>query len=245
MPIDFTTYGGNAPGAYDQSATRVSFQPSLPYPLGPGVNFFARPLIPVYIDQPVPLVGGEVVLPSELSAAGGNFESSGVELGDISFDAAVGKTFDNGMMVVGGVVGTMPTATDDRLGLDQWLLGPEILIGAQTSWGFVGALLTHQWDVAGEDAYNTSVTGGQYFYTVNLKDGWQIQATPTFSYNHEASSGNRLSFPLGVGVSKTAVFGGTPWKFSLQYWEYIESPDDFGPERQIRFQVGPVIPLPW
>jgi hypothetical protein len=131
------------------------------------------------------------------------------------------------------------------LGLDQYLLGPELLVGKKTSWGFVGGLLTHQWDVAGEDGFDTSITGGQYFYTVDLKDGWQIQATPTFSYNHEASSGNRLSFPLAIGVSKLVLLGGTPWKFSLQYWEYVESPDDFGPERQIRFQLGPVVPLPW
>lgn len=244
-PIDFVTYDGDAPGADEQTATRISFQPSLPYSLGDGKNLYVRPLIPVYIDQPVPLVGGEVALPGGDAGIQSSFESTGVELGDISFDVAVGNSFDNGMIVVAGVVGTLPTATDDRLGLDQYLLGPELLVGKKTSWGFVGGLLTHQWDVAGEDGFDTSITGGQYFYTVDLNDGWQIQATPTFSYNHEASSGNRLSFPLAIGVSKLAILGGTPWKFSLQYWEYVESPDEFGPERQIRFQVGPVVPLPW
>lgn len=76
-------------------------------------------------------------------------------------------------------------------------------------------------------------------------NAWQIQGQPTFTYNHEAESGNRLTLPLGVGVAKTKIFGNTPWKFSVQYWHYVEKPDNFGPDFQIRFQVGPVVPLPW
>ena len=51
--------------------------------------------------------------------------------------------------------------------------------------------------------------------------------------------------PIGIGVAKTAIFGKTPWKFALQYWHYLESPDSFGPDYQVRFSVTPVIPLPW
>ena len=69
--------------------------------------------------------------------------------------------------------------------------------------------------------------------------------TPTFSYNHNAPDGDELTFPLGIGVSKTVVWGGKPWKLNLQYWKYIEKPDDFGPDFQIRFTATPVIPLPW
>lgn len=53
------------------------------------------------------------------------FEDAGFNLGEIGFDAAIGNSFSNGLVLVGGVVGTMPTATDDDLGRDQWLLGPE------------------------------------------------------------------------------------------------------------------------
>ena len=112
-------------------------------------------------------------------------------------------------------------------------------------WGVLGALVSHQWDGAGEDDFDTSITGGQYFYAFNLKDGWQINASPTFSYNHEASSGNEWTFPVGIGASKTSIIGGRPWKFGIQYWHYVESPDNFGPAYQIRFSVSPVVDLPW
>jgi len=47
-----------------------------------------------------------------------------------------------------------------------------------------GVLVSHQWDIAGEDAVSTCITGGQYFYSINLRDGWQIAGSPTFSYYH-------------------------------------------------------------
>jgi hypothetical protein len=230
---DYIRFQGDLPGARDQSALRMLFQPSLPYPLNDTTNVFMRPAIPFILDQDVPVGVGD-------------FDNKRYELGDIGFDLALGKSLSGGVVVIGGVVGTLPTATDDALGLDQWLLGPEFAVALVRPWGVAGLLLTHQWDIAGENAYDTSITGGQYFYTVNLKEGWQINANPTFSYNHEArNSDNKLSFPLGVGVSRTLVLGGRPWKFGVQYWHYLESPDDFGPDHQIRFSVAPVVELPW
>lgn len=229
--LDYITYKGDLPGASNQSALRLTFQPSLPYPIDKGVNFFFRPAVPVIIRQDVPVSGG--------------FEKEGVDLGDISFDAALGKTYPSGVILIGGIVGTLPTASNDALGLDQWLLGPEFAVATAKNWGVLGLLITHQWDVAGDDSFSTSITGGQYFYTFHLKDGWQISSQPTFSYNHKAPSGQQWTFPVGVGVNKTAILAGRPWKFGLQYWHYVEQPDAFGPDWQIRFTVTPVVPLPW
>lgn len=61
----------------------------------------------------------------------------------------------------------------------------------------VGALLTHQWDVGGEDDFSTSLSGGQYFYTINLPEGWQIRSAPTFSYDHKAKGGEPRPFLWG------------------------------------------------
>ncbi|TGD74874.1 hypothetical protein E4634_06690 [Mangrovimicrobium sediminis] len=233
LNLDYTAYQGDLPGAGGQESWRLLFQPSLPYPLDDTTNVFFRPAIPVVIEQDVP-------------AGIGEFDSVDWQLGDIGFDLALGKTLPGGYVVLGGVVGTLPTATDDLAGRDQWLLGPEVALAMTRPWGVVGVLLTHQWDIAGEDDYDTNVTGGQYFYAFNLGGGWQINGTPTFSYNHEARNGdNKLSFPLGIGVSRTLLLGGRPWKFGVQYWHYVASPDDFGPDYQLRFNVSPVVALPW
>ena len=119
------------------------------------------------------------------------------------------------------------------------------MIGVIKKWGAAGVLVNHQWDVAGEDDFDTSITGGQYFYAINLGNAWQIAAGPGWSYNHEATSGNEWTLPLGIGLAKTAILGGRPWKFQVQYWNYVKSPDAFGPEHLVRFTVTPVINLPW
>jgi len=229
FPMDYVSYQDDLPESSDQEAYRISAQPSLPYPLAKDTNFFLRPLIPIIVKQPF--------------FNGADFDDSDTELGDISFDAAVGKGFANGVQVIGGLAGTLNTATSNDVGLGQTLLGPELFLGRKTSWGFYGLLASHQWEVTGTE--DQSITGGQYFFTYNLKNAWQIQMQPTWSYNHEADSDDAWTLPLGIGVSKVVILGKTPWKFSLQYWDYVKSPDTFGPDYQVRFQIAPVVPLPW
>ncbi len=232
LNFDYVAFDGDLPRSDNQAAYRMTFQPGLPYPLSEMTNLFVRPALPLIFKQDVP-------------RAGGGFASKGVDLGDIGLDAAVGKTLSNGVVLLGGLVTTLPTATDNSLGLEQWLLGPEGAVAMVRPWGVLGVLLTHQWDVVGEGDFDTSITGGQYFYTFNLGDGWQLSGSPTFSYNHKADSGNDWTFPLAVGIAKTNVIRGRPWKFSLQYWYYVASPDVFGPNHQIRISVSPVVQLPW
>lgn len=208
------------------------FQPSLPYAFSDTTNLFVRPAVPVIFDQDVP-------------DPRGGFNSEGTDLGDISFDALLGRTLPNGIAVLGGLTGTFPTATSDSLGRDQWLLGPAAAVAMVRPWGVAGVLVTQQWDIAGENDYDTNVTGGQYFYAFNLGKGLQINASPTFAYDHEASGDNKWTVPLGIGVSQTMILGGRPWKFGIQYWHYVESPDVFGPDYQVRLIVTPVVKLPW
>lgn len=231
FPIDYVTYQGDLPGASSQSAFRINFQPSLPYPIGEGVNLFVRPLLPIIISQPTITENG--------------FENSGVELGDLAFDVAIGKTWSNNLVTMGGLFGSAPTATSDALGTGQWTLGPNVFLGKVTKWGFIGCLLSNSWGLSGGDGNKISVTGGQYMYTINIKDAWQIQAQPTFSYNHNAEDGNKLTLPIGIGVSNMYLFGKLPVKFHFAYWYYAASPDSFGPKSTFRFQIAPIIPLPW
>lgn len=231
--IDFQGFDGDLPGADGQNGFTFLFQPSLPFPQSNGYNLLVRPAIPLVFQAPVPQPGG-------------GFANEGFDLGNIGFDVAYGTTYDSGLLFLFGVAGEIPTNTDDAVGADQWRLGPEIAVGAVKKWGLVGTLISHKWDVAGDDEPHTSITGGQYFYAIPLPKAWQIAASPTWSYNGNASSGNKLTLPLGIGISKTTVTSkGMPLKFAMQYWHYLESPDAFGPDWQLRFNFTPVIKLPW
>ncbi len=231
--LDFRAFDGNLPGAGNQNSFTYLFQPSLPFPQKNGYNLLVRPAIPLIFQAPVP------------DGVGG-FRNEGVALGNIGYDVAYGTTYDSGVLFLFGVVGELPTNTDSDVGADQWRLGPEVAVGLVKKWGVVGALITHKVDVAGDSTPDTSITGGQYFYAFPLPKTFQIAAGPSWSYDHNASSGNKLTLPLGIGLSKTTVTAkGMPLKFAVQYWHYVESPDAFGPDWQIRFNFTPVIKVPW
>jgi hypothetical protein len=48
-----------------------------------------------------------------------------------------------------------------------------------------------------------------------------------------------------IGAVAMLIIAGRPWKFNLQYWHYVVSPDTFGPNHQIRIGISPVVALPW
>ena len=253
IPVDYIHYNGDMPGASEQNAFKLSFQPSLPYAIKKGQNIFVRPLIPIILTQPI-------------ITEQGTFQNEGFNLGDIGFDIAYGISFPSKWMTVFGIAGSAPTATKKELGTGRWMLGPEVFGGKATSWGFFGILVTQTWSLNKNiaenapavpddfiyinDAYypesNTlSITSGQYMYTVNLKNAWQIQSQPIYTFNHKAAKGNKLTLPLGTGVSKTVLAGSMPLKLNLQYWYYLARADNFGPQHQVRLQIVPVIKLPW
>lgn len=249
FPIDYINYNGDLPGA-SQNGFVLNFQPSLPFPIAEGINLYLRPLVPVYISQPV------------LGAEG--FESKG-GLGNISADLAIGKTWPSKWITLVGVFGGFRTASNAALRSRQTTLGPELMVAKLTNFGALGFIVSHAfgvgnpsdpdassstilpddyWIAAGNSA-NTSVTAGQYFYTILLSKGWQINASPTYAYNHRAEKGNKLTLPLGTGFQKVVQFGKLPVRFGAQYWYYVASPDAFGPQHQIRITIAPVVPLPW
>lgn len=230
--FDFNEFGGSLPDANNQRGWNYLFQASFPFPQASGKNILFRPAVPVLFKQPV--------FDSSSNAWDDQFE-----LGDIGFDLAYGGTSDKGLLMLYGIVGSLPTATDDAVGTDQWTLGPEFAIGLVRKWGVFGALITHKWDVAGDSTKKTNITGGQYFYAFPIGDGTtQIAAGPSFSYNHELQ-GEKWSLPLGIGLSETTVIGGRVWKFAVQYWNYIKTPDAFGPEHMLRISITPVMTVPW
>lgn len=249
--FDYINYQGDLPDAGSQNSLTLGFQPVLPVPLNKTTNLFVRPNIPLYITQPTYGANG--------------FENQGFGLGNISADIAVGKTFPSKTVGVLGVFGSFRTASDEALRSPYTLIGPEIAVGQIFNWGVLGLLVTQGWSVnkieatsadsfsilgndvflASEGGESASITSGQYFYNINLKNGWQIAGSPTYSYNHKAAKGNKLTLPIGGGVNKVMFFGKMPVKFNLQYWYYVVSPDAFGPQHQIRFTISPVIPLPW
>jgi hypothetical protein len=226
--LDITQNGGSAPGAHRASFT-YSFQPAFPFPTKRG-NVIFRPLIPIEFGAPYVTTAGTV--------------DTAVAFGNISLDTLYGKTLKNGLMVMGGFSTLFPTSSKSELRAD-WALGPEVVLGyaSPKNGNVYGTITQFTWSFPTR-ADGQSV-GGQYFYAINLGQGWQIAAQPVWSFSRETKV---LRFPLGVGFAKVAVFGKKkrqPIKLGVQLWGYAPPPDASGPEWQLRFTIAPVIPLPW
>ncbi len=229
--FDYVTFDGDLPGASGQSSFRYVFQTVFPFKHSSGGTIFFRPAIPVMFDEPLP-------------DGMGGFSGIGTDMADIGYDLSYAATTESGLIWGAGVAGTFPTATDERLGKDLWALGPEVLLGVLRPWGAVGGVVSHQWDFAGTGKGDIDITAINYFYAIFLKNGWQIAAGPSITYDHTRDDDN-WTIPAGIGISKTAIIGGRPWKFQLQYWNYVEAADAFAPEHQVRLSINPVVSAPW
>lgn len=228
-------YKGDLPGADSQDNYSLLFQPVFPFSLGQKDDhknvLFIRPAVPLIFDQPV----GKV--------KGGRFkwdDASG--MGDIGFDLAFAQTYKSGLLWAAGMVGTLPTATDDDLKGKQWRLGPEALLGYIQKWGLLAVFPSHQWDVAGWSEgkdYNFSTTQIQTFAMFTPGGGWSVGTQPIMDYDWENED---WTVPLNLFISKTFLFGKLPIKFDLDINYYVEQPDDFGPEWMIGFNVTPIVP---
>jgi hypothetical protein len=231
----YRLYEGDLPGADDQDNYTLLFQPIFPQKLpesseGDKRTFFLRPAIPILVEQPVPR-------PAE-----DGLDWDGVTaLGDIGFDIAYGVTKKNGFLWAVGMVGTLPTATDEDVAGKQLRLGPEILLGSIHKWGLFGIFPSHQWNVTGWDdkVYNTTVI--EPFLKFLVGDGWSVGSLPIGSYDWQQ---DQWTVPLNLTVSNTAIIGKTPWKVEFEVNYYVEKADLFGPEWMFAINISPVVNNP-
>jgi len=228
-------YKGDLPDAGEQDNYTLLFQPVFPFSLSQTEHhksvFFLRPAFPIVFDQPVPSVDN------------GQFNWDGVSgMGDISFDAAYGRTYKSGWVIAMGILSTAPTATDDRLSGKQWRFGPEAIVGYIQKWGLLALFPYHQWQVWGwgeGDDTNYNTTNLQAFSMFTPGGGWAFGTQPIMAYDWE---NEHWTVPLNLVISKTVLFGKHPFKFDLDLNYYVEQPDDFGPEWMVGFNVTPIVP---
>lgn len=230
-------YKGDLPNADSQSNYTMLFQPVFPFGLGTTEQgdkkvFFLRPAIPLVFSQPY-------YDPDKSDSWGGE-----TAFGDISFDAALGITKKNGLILAAGVITTLPTGTATQTTGGQYRMGPELLVGRMSEWGLVGFFPYHQWNIAGaRGSYEKrhakySTTNIQLFAVHTAGNGWTFGSTPITAYDWET---DQWTVPLQVNITKTTLLNNRPWKFELEVAYYVAQADAFGPEWSLSFNVTPVV----
>jgi hypothetical protein len=223
----YTAYTGDLAGADGEAGFTTLFQPSLPFPLANGDKIIWRPAVPIIGDQPV------------FDGADAKFESeSGI--GDIGFDLIYAKTSATGRLTGLGLFVSLPSATEEKLGKDKWTLGPEVFFGQVSKASVLGALVNHQWDVAGSDNVvdDISLTTINIFAALLPGGGWNYGCAPIITYDWESKD---WTVPLNFNVGKTVMFGERPWKISAEVNYYVAQADRFGPDWTVGLNLTPVV----
>lgn len=252
--IEYRPFQGDLPGAEDQTGMVYRFQPSYPFRLDNGKNIMVRASIPLNLKEPEWRVDTSHPIfevfrdytafllrqSPQVTADSGDFRTAHGHLSDITFDVAYGGTSSSGFISMYGIAGEFSTSQNISGSRQQTLLGPQVAFGKSADWGVLGAWVKHLVNIAGDESFDTNETSIKLFFAYGLGNGWQIISNPTILYDWEADSGNELLLPLGGGVSKTTRLGRVPVKMELEIQKYIVSPDRFGPEWQLTFNVKPV-----
>ena len=232
--LDFAD--GNATTTDPKIGGAWLFQPILPVPLfgsdDERWNLITRPTIPVLLSEPIPTG------PSTFRHNGG--------LGDIELPFVIAPPTGNVIFGVGPAF-LFPTASDDAFGRRQWGVGPAAVLGYRAPKATFGAFGQYYFGTGwhghrepGER--DASYMNLLYFASVDLADAWQVGFSPTITYDHRASAGNRWNVPVGLMVSKTALVGKLPTKFSAGVEYSVVSQDAYGNRARLVLEVTPVIP---
>ena len=151
---------------------------------------------------------------------------------------AYGVTTKTGWAIAGGMVASLPTATDDNLGTNKFSAGPELLVAKLGKNYVLGAYPNHMWDVAGSGDKDISVTSAQLFGIWLPGGGWNVGTTPVLSYDH---INDQATIPVNLTIGKALIFDGTPWKMGIEFNYYVERNDAISPTWMIGFNFGPVV----
>jgi hypothetical protein len=109
------------------------------------------------------------------------------------------------------------TASNWRLGQNKWQLGPAGVLGYLGGKWIAGVFPQLWFSVGGPGSQTVSQMNIQYFFQYFPDSGWGIGTSPNMLVNWYANkSGNEITFPIGMQISKVVKIGPLPAKLAVQ-----------------------------
>ncbi|BCP56094.1 hypothetical protein K32_47110 [Kaistia sp. 32K] len=224
VPFQSNTNFGYGP--YDKTQEILNIQPVIPIHLTPDWNLITRVIAPV-IWQP------------QLSPDDGRTFG----LGDLNPTFFLSPAKSDKFVWGVGPTFLLPTATDEDLGTGKWGAGiAGVGLVMHGPWVY-GALINNIWSFAGQsDRANVNQMTLQPFVNYNFKEGWYLSSSPIITANWEADNDDRWVLPVGGAVGRVFKIGKQPINAQLGAYYNAISPDDIGPQWQIRAQIQFLFP---
>jgi len=217
----------------NQYGNNFFFQPFMPFPIASKYMITFRPVFPL-VTSPVLIQEDSIVIKERKTG-----------LGDIQLLTLFGPGSGSGIIWGAGITTRFPSATAEALGEGKWQAGPAAMFFYIKKPYTTGLLVQHWVSYAGDpDRPETNLTNIQYVFRYGLPKAWSIGMGPTIAVNWEREKGNRVTLPIGLGITKTVRWGKTPFKLRVEPQYSLIKPDDLGTEWNIRLQITPVIKRP-
>jgi len=257
--LSYRSYQGSLPGSDQGYAWVYEFTPVYPLAFANGRILELRATIPIVLsDYDWDVWYGDPIWEldrgyadwllrqsPQVTPSTGRFRFAHGHLDDIRFDVAYGGIGDRGLIGMFGATLVVPNSTDISASRDQYLLGPQVVLGQRHDRGVYGARIRHLTNVYGDRRFDTNETSIEAFFTWQLGDGWQLLSRPSILCDWEADSGNRWLVPLGGGFSKTTRIGRVPLKLDAEAYYYAKTAERLGAEWQLSVRITPVLWNPW
>ncbi len=209
-------------GPRERTQNVLNIQPVIPISMNENWNLIARTIFPI-VSQP--------------SFVRGQDRHDGIGDTTISgFFSPKKPAFGHVIWGAGPVV-TLPTASDERLGYDQW--GTGLTAVALTSQGSAvfGALVNNVWSLEGRSFSQFLL---QPFLNFNFPKGWYATTAPIVTADW-ARSDDAWLVPVGGGFGKVHRIGKQPINLSAQAFYNAEKPQGAG-DWSTRFQLQLLFP---
>jgi hypothetical protein len=214
-PDDDTTYG-------------FQIQPVYAIDNDTRFNMIARAVIPVIGVEPgvvIPPIGTEP-RPDSGSQWG---------LSDIMLQYFFSPKSDASVKWGVGPQVSLRTRSGDRQAGAGWGAGvAAVIFGGVGNWA-IGAIGMQHW---GEDDFNVATIQGIAMYNFESMPGTYLGYNNSMTINWEASSGNKLTIPLGLTFGRTMLLGsGNGLDLNIGAYNLVEKPDN-APEWQAKFGIS-------
>jgi hypothetical protein len=221
-------YNGNLNFGPEKGTQNVlNIQPVIPISVNNDWNIITRTILPVVWLPPL---------------APGDSRTSGIS--DLQFNAFLSPA-QPGQWIWGiGAIVQAPTHSNDRLGNDNWGVGPTAVVLHQekeSPWVY-GILVNNIWSLGshtGSPSYSNGLI--QPFLNYNFPGGAYLTTSPIITVNWQASGSNQWTVPIGGGVGKIFHFGKLPVNMQVAAYYNAVKPD-LGANWQIRAQMQFLIP---
>jgi hypothetical protein len=196
-------------GPLERTQNVLNIQPVIPVDLNDRWNLITRTIFPI-VSQP--------------SFVRGQNRDDGI--GDTTISGFLSpKQPAFGRLIWGlGPVVTLPTASDERLGFDQWGTGLTGVALLSEGAVVVGALVNNVFSLEGRSFSQFLL---QPFLNYNFPKGWYVSTSPIVTADWSRQDDAWL-VPVGGGFGKVHRIGKQPVNLSLQAYYNAEKPQAGG-----------------